>query len=729
MGAGRAAGAVRGGTAAALLLLLNPMMPAQTGARSRTAPPSMLPPARTNAASPGSSPRDLKFPPLHPIQFPKAASFTLSNGMKLLLFEDHEFPVIRGEARIRTGNLFDPEDKIGLAALTGIVMRSGGTREMTGEQLDRNLDDLAATVDCSIGESQGQVSFFSLASHSAEVLSVFHDVLTSPAFRGDKIDLARIQLRAAVAHRNESGQAIVAREVSAKVYGADTPYGWSMQYETLDRIRRSDLLAFYKRYFFPKNIILAIAGDFETNQLKDRMETLFAGWKVEQSPVPDFPKVTARPAPGIYLARIKDDTQTAFAVAHLGGQMNARDYPALTLMAGILGGGSFSRLFKEVRVRTNDAYSLACDWSGAFDHPGLFEISGSLKPISTVPALQAIQHELERMRTGEVSDEELRLAKDRALDSLAFAFEIRAQLVERMLDLIYFGYPEDFMQQYQSALAAVTRADVARVARQYLRPADLAIVVAGDPEQFMPPLESAGTVHEIDLTIPEPKAHPPSNDTAAIEQGKQILARLQQAVGGADKLAAVKDYAAVRDVHFSALAGGADAVETEKWMAPGNIREESAGSTGHTAVYSDGKSGWLARGGSSNVLRGSQLKAVQDDIFRSYFALLLSDRIPGRIVNALDTDAIEITTAEGQAMQLTVNPETGLPLQFSYQVPVENGLPVVVQESFSRFGEAGGVRVPFEINTRRNGAEFTRSVVKNFQVNTGLVLKELERRP
>jgi len=701
---------------------------AQTEQRPRTVPAPAATPSPAAHAAP--SPRDLKYPALHAVETPKAAVFTLSNGTRLLLMEDHDLPVIRGEARIRTGSLFDPEDKIGLAAMTATVLRSGGTRDMTGEQLDRKLDDMAATVDSSINESQGRVSFFSLAENSADVLALFHDVLTGPAFRGDQVDFARVQLANQIALRNEGDVGrLAASELRTLVYGEDNAYGWNMQYSTLDRIRRSDLVAFYKRYYFPKNIILAVSGDFETAKMKDQLEQLFGGWNAQQDVVPDFPKVTARPAPGVYLAKNTDVTQTYFTMGHLGGKMNDPDYAALALLSNILGGGSMGRLFAAIRVHLGAAYNISATWAGGFDHPGLFAISGTLKPIATASTLQAIRHEVERMQSGEVTDEELRNAREHVLNGLVFANGTRRKILENTLDLMYFGYPEDFMQQFQKALTAVTRADVARVAKQYLRPAELTTVVVGNPGEFVPALETLGTVHEIDLTVPASKTVAAPSDTASLEQGKQILARMQQAVGGFDKLAAVKDYTAVSEVHYSAPAGGQDLVETEKWMAPGNMREETDSPAGKNAIYCDGKSGWTARGRVSSVLRGPQLKAAQDDIFRSYFTLLASDKVAGRTVNALDSDVIEISTAEGQQVRVTVNPETGLPLQFSYQESSASGPPITVQETITRFGEAGGVRIPFEVSMKRNGMDFIRTVVKDLQVNTGLVLTDLERRP
>ena len=473
------------------------------------------------AARPATAPsyKDLKFPPLRPIQIPKVASFTLPNGMKLYLLEDHELPIIHGVARVRTGNLFDPADKIGLATMTGMVMRTGGTKTKTGEQLDEQLENIAASVESDIGETTGSVSLSALKENTDEVLGVFKDVLTAPEFRPDKITLARTQLRGGIARRNDDARDVAEREFAAIVYGKDTPYGWDMEYATVDRITRADLQDFYKRYFFPANIVLGVWGDFDTAGMKARIEKLFADWTVEQPPVPEFPKVGGSPAPGTYLAVKKDVTQTFFSIGQLGGEFKDKDYPALVIMADILGGGFRSRLVERVRTKMGNAYEIGADWDANYDHPGLFEISGGTKSLSTVETFKAIQEEVDRILTSEVTEEELKTAKDTALNSLVFAYDTRAKTLGRMLTYEYYGYPPDFIEQYQKALEAVTRADVLRVAKEHLNPAAFTIVAVGNPDDFGHPLDTLGNpVKMIDLTIPQEKLDAAKGDAASPEE-------------------------------------------------------------------------------------------------------------------------------------------------------------------------------------------------------------------
>jgi len=693
------------------------------------APPAPRPrPAAAPATPP--APRDLKYPPLRPMETATPATFTLPNGMKLFLIEDHELPVIGGVARIRTGNLFDPAGKVGVATLTGMVMRSGGTRQMTGEELDRKLEDVAGSVDAAIGESDAQVSFFSLAENAPGVLAAFRDVLTAPAFRIDKVDLAKMQLRSFVVHRNDDPRAILAREFPTLLYGSDTPYGWEIEPQHIDRIARADLVEFHKRYFFPKNAMLAVWGDFDSAAMKERLAALFAGWTAEQPPVPEFPKVEARPAAGVYLARKLDLPQTYFAIGHRGGRMDDKDYPALAVMAGILGGGLSSRLSRQIRVRMGNASAISAQWAAQPDHPGLFEISGAAKSLSIVATIKAIQEELERLRTSEPTAEEVRIARDGALDRLVFASDTRRKVLDRLLTGEYFGYPAEFPQQYQKGLAAVTGADVLRVAKERLKPADLTILVVGNPEDFMPPLENLGVqVREIDMTIPESKPDAAVADTTNLEQGKRILERWQQAAGGAEKLAAVKDYTVVRDVRVAAAFGGETLVETERWVDSGNMREDADGTAGKRAIFSNGKSGWVSSNRRSGALVGVPLKGMQSDLFRAYFALALSDRAPDRSVSALDENTIEISSDGGMVARVALQPETGLPQQISYTMAVATGPPLLVQEIYSKFGEVNGMRVPYEFTTLHDGELFAADSVKEFKVNAGLLLVDLERRP
>jgi zinc protease len=237
--------------------------------------------------------------------------------------------------------------------------------------------------------------------------------------------------------------------------------------------------------------------------MKAEIEKLFADWTVEQQPVPAFPKARTTADPGIYQATKRDVTQTFFAIGQMGGEARDKDYAALEVMARILGGGFQSRLVQRVRTKMGAAYDIGAEWAAQYDHPGLFEISGSTKSTSTVDAIRASLQEVDRIRAAEVSEDELKTARETALNSFVFAFDSRTKTLARMLTYEYYGYPKDFIQQYQKALEAVTRADVLRVAREDLDPVLFTIVAVGNPDAYVPGLNALGPEpRPIDLTIP-----------------------------------------------------------------------------------------------------------------------------------------------------------------------------------------------------------------------------------
>jgi hypothetical protein len=336
---------------------------------------------------------------------------------------------------------------------------------------------------------------------------------------------------------------------------------------------------------------------------------------------------------------------------------------------------------------------------------------------------------VERIRTTEVSEEELKTAKDTALNSLVFAFDTKAKTLGRILNYEYFGYPRDFIQQYQRAIEAVTRADVLRVAKLHLAPADFTIVAVGNAEQFGQPLSKLGRpVTAIDLTIPEAKKDAAQSDAASVAKGRAILERVQQAVGGAAKLAAVKDFTSTQNDRFDPSAGRSDASETDRWIAPSHLRMDSQEASGRLSTYCDGKLGWVFTARGSGPLRGAMLQQLRNEVFHVYFSLLLAGGDAGASVVAVDDRTVGISAGD-QVVRLVVDPATGLPRQLLYDSPRPDGPPQPMEEEYSDFREVKGIQVPFHVTYHRGGKYLADSVVSQFLIDTGLQLEDLERHP
>jgi len=690
--------------------------------------------AINGAAQQVPSYRTLKYPQLGQVKIPEPVEVTLSNGMRLLMLEDHELPLIRGLALIHTGNLFDPSDRRGLSQVMADVLRSGGTKSKTGDQLDEELENIAGTVEAGMDETSANVSFSGLKETTDRVLAVFKDVLTNPEFRQDKLDLTLTQYRSAIARRNDDAGDIPGRELTRVLYGPDTPYGWQPEYADLNRIHREDLIAFYQRYYFPKNIMLAVYGDFTAADMKDKLEKLFADWKVEQPAVPPFPAVTAKPAPGVYFAPKEDVTQTFFSIGELGGTLRDPDYPALEVATNILGGGFSSRLVSRIRTQLGYAYSIGASWAANYNFPGTFRIGGSTKSMTTVETVQAIREEVDKLRTTEVTEKELDEAKQAVLNSFVFFFDSPSKTLNRVMRYEYFGYPKDFLFQYQKAIAGVTRADVLRVAKEHIHPEQLAIVAVGNPKEFGKPLTTLGRVTELDLTIPEPKREVSKADAASLARGKQLLERAQQAMGGAEKLVAVKDATYTAEIALEAAAGGVRLTLVNNFLAPDQLRQEQALPGAKIIEYTDGKSGWMSTPQGILPMPAEALKQAQGEMFREPYALMLSDRDASRTVNAIDENAVEISAANGLSVKIEFDPATGLPAREVYIEPGQNGAPAETTDIFSDWREIAGntmagLRLPFKVIQLENGMKMLEVTVSEYKINSGLNVEGLSKRP
>jgi zinc protease len=676
--------------------------------------------------------KDLKYPPLPQVKIPVPATVTLSNGMRVFLLEDHELPLIHGLALIHTGNLFDPPEKKGLSELMAEVLRSGGTKTKTGDQIDEELENIAASVEAGMDETSASMSFSALKENGDTVLQVFKDVMTEPEFRQDKLDLAISQSRSAIARRNDDASGIPDRELMRIIYGPATPYGWQVEYEDLDHIHRDDLVKFYQRYYFPKNIMLAVYGDFKIDEMKDKLEKTFAGWNVEQPAVPKFPEVTAKPAPGIYLAEKSDVTQTFFAIGELGGTLRDKDYAALQVAANILGQGFTSRLLSQIRTKLGYAYDISASWSANWDHPGTFRIEGSTKSQSTTETLEATRVELDKMRTSEVTERELDEAKQGVLNSFVFNFDSPAKTLNRAMRYEYYGYPKDFIFQYQKAISSVTRADVLRVAKERFLPENLAIVAVGNPKEFGKPLSALGKVNVLDLTIPEPKSDKPTakTDPAAAERGRALLKRAQQAMGGAEKLAGVKDVTESAEMTMSPAAGGMKMKQQIRWVAPSYFRQDQAlpPPMGTVVAYSDGKTGWLSFP-TFAPMNASVLRQAQGEIFRELVSLMLSDRDASRTVTAAGPKSVEISGADGQSVRVEFDEATGLPVRQVYKETGMGGPPSEVKETFSDWREVDGIKLPFKVLMEQNEQKVGEVTISEIKINTGIKPEDLNKKP
>lgn len=442
------------------------------------------------------------FPPLNPIHMPKVEKVELANGLSLFLVEDHEFPTIDMRAMVRTGSVFEPSSKVGLASICGQVLRTGGTTSTSGDEIDRELETMAATISTGIGLTSGYITVSALKEDIDRVLEILADILMNPAFAEDKIQLARIQQKTMISRRNDNIGQITFREFQKLVYGKNSPYARHPEYATIDAITRQDIIDFYQKYFHPNNTIMAIWGDFNSKDMAARIKKYLGLWKPKKVTLSPLPEVDYRFRYTVNYIHKPDVNQSNIMIGHIGGLMNNPDYPALSVMNSIL---SFDRMFKKVRTEEGLAYSVYGFFGAGYNYPGVFRSGAQTKSESTVYAIELMLKEMKRITQEMVSEEELARAKDEFLNSYVFNFDSRSKIVNRLMTYAYFGYPLDFMDRIKKGVEKVTREDILRVAKKYLRPDKVQILVVGKEEDFDKPLSTLGQVNTIDIAIPPAK--------------------------------------------------------------------------------------------------------------------------------------------------------------------------------------------------------------------------------
>ncbi len=209
---------------------------------------------------------ELTFPPLAEIQVPAYQRHQLANGMVVYLLEDHEWPLVRGTLIFRAGSRWDPPDQVGLAEVSGDLIRTGGTQLHRAAEIDQWLEDRAAAIEAGVGKSLGRINFNSLKEHSEAVLSQLAEMLQAPAVEPERFELAIRRRQGIIQRRDDQPNAQAEREFYKLIYGAESPYARTQELETLAKITPEDVQQFYRQYLAPSRCILGLVGDFDASQ-------------------------------------------------------------------------------------------------------------------------------------------------------------------------------------------------------------------------------------------------------------------------------------------------------------------------------------------------------------------------------------------------------------------------------------------------------------------------------
>lgn len=454
------------------------------------------------AIKPVKSYKDIK---TQPIQWekPQAEVVTLKNGATLYMVENHRLPLINFEGMVRTGSLYDPPGKAGTASLLGTLLRTGGTAKRSWEQVDGEVDRLGMDVFVGVETENGNASFSVLTENLEPALQLLFEMLREPAIDAEKLALAKDKVKEGIRRQNDNPIQIAVREMRKIVAGPDHPRGFSPTFQTVDAVERKDLIDFHQRYYFPKNMILGIAGDFDRARIVQQIEAAMGDWPNREATWPDVkPLVTERPM-GLYQADKATATQSTILLSKLLVKQGHADQYPLEVMDNIFGSGGFSsRVTQSVRNDRGLAYA-----AGSFLQVGRLDVGSELiyamtKSESTIEALEVIRSEMAKMRNEAVAPEELNRAKSALVNSAVFDYDRPEKVLSQTIDLAYYGLPQDLPETRLAALQAITREDVQRVAKTHLTEDGFQILVVGSVEKFDKPLSSMGEVKTIELKDP-----------------------------------------------------------------------------------------------------------------------------------------------------------------------------------------------------------------------------------
>ena len=414
------------------------------------------------------------------VTLPRPKEANLSNGVHLIVLEDHRAPIVTLQMIIEgAGGYYDPASMPGLAGFTAALMREGTTTK-TSEQISEQLDRLAATVGASAGISSpfGSVTGSALSTNLDTVLPLMADVLTHPSFPQAEIDRYKARTRGTLM-LNRAQPSFLGQERLNKVVFGDHPSSrLSATPAALDALTRDALVEFHKAHYAPDHAVLAIAGDITIAQAQAKAEAAFASWPRSGAPLPKPENPAPLQGTTVSLIARPGSVQTTLLVGTQSLDRTNPDYEALTVANRILGGPE-ARLFEHLREQKGYTYGASSSFNSGRTI-GLWIASTDVNTDVTEPALTDLIDEIRQMRDSPVTDKELADQKRAIVAGFARQLESAQAVLGDFLDVYMYKLAADYWDKYPERIQAVTAADVQRVAQKYWAADRLQIVAVGN---------------------------------------------------------------------------------------------------------------------------------------------------------------------------------------------------------------------------------------------------------
>lgn len=445
--------------------------------------------AATNPAeSPLPSPDKIKYPPLQ-FNLPQAQRVVLENGIVLYIMEDHELPLISVNALIKTGSMYDPEGKEGVAQLTAYVMRTGGTAKLSSTEIDNRFDFIAASPSISMSMESASIDFYFLSKDLDQSLDLLSQILIQPAFEQNKFILARRLKIEDLRRLKDEPQSLAFREFNRLVY-RNNPRGRFASTESLSQIERNDLIKFHQQFFSPDKIMFSVTGDITKELAINKIKQYFGQWKTNFSAT-NIPNLPQNINGGLYYIN-KEIPQSTIICGELSVSKNNPVFYAFTILDFIIGSGGFpSRIFSAVRNNEGLAYSAGSFYRAKPDY-GIFGAYAFTKTASTFKTLNLINTVLTKAKSGTITNKEIEWAKKSINNGFIFSFLEPRQIALQQMKLEYDQLPEDYLLSYRDKIEKVKSQDINRVASTYLDENNRIFLILGDTKGFGTPLTIFG---------------------------------------------------------------------------------------------------------------------------------------------------------------------------------------------------------------------------------------------
>ena len=685
--------------------------------------------------------------PSRPSTFPPYETRTLPNGLQVVVVLRHEQPLVSMRLVVRAGSARDPRDKPGVARFVASLLDQG-TESMDALQLNDAVDYAGGEMGAG---AQRDLSFLRrvVMKDSFDFgLKLLSDMAQHPAFEAGEIERQRQRIRSALDVRSRDPRSIAAAVFDRIVYGQH-PYGAPEDgtAASIAAIRRSDLVAFHSQYFVPNNAILAVVGDLTADEAFSAVNKEFSDWARREVPAAAFPappsasrRIVVIDAPGA--------VQTEIRVGHLGVKRNTSDYMALNLALRILGGEGANRLHQVLRNEHSLAYSAQAVMDTMRD-AGHFEAETSTRTDATAEAVRLIVDEFWRLQRERVSEQELTDAKSYLVGSFPLTIETPDQIAAQVLNALFFGLPVQELQSFRDRVNAITVDDVERVARYYLSPDRLSIVLVGNAAQFTPQLKRAGLGNfetilagDLDLGLPDLKARKAEYlaqqgvvAPQPTEAADALLQRVIQAKGGIERLRGAKSITAVTQAVSDTPNGRITAETTTYLEYPDHVRVETRTPGGLIVQGYDGSRAWIRDPRGVHDVPNEMVAQLESGFARDVITLLVdadAKRVRTRALPDVRADdartyhVLEFSSPTLEPTLLYIDPATNLVARQSY-VAGGPGQPIV-EELFSDYRDVDGIKLSFAAAVRQGGRPVAERRVMSIRVNAPID-PSLFRRP